>query len=212
MKQWVMVFCVLVAVSGCSSVYYNTMERFGLHKRDILVDRVADARNLQEKGQEQFESALEQFRSIVEVDETNLSKTYSRLNREYEQSKKAAEAISGKIEDIDSVAAALFREWKQELDQYSDARLRRDSEGKMKQTHDKYQTMMKTMRRAEERLQPVLGTMHDQVLYLKHNLNANAIQSIRSEVTRIDRDVNNLLAAMQQSISEADNFIRDMKE
>ena len=137
MKQWVMVFCVLVAVSGCSSVYYNTMERFGLHKRDILVDRVADARNLQEKGQEQFESALEQFRSIVEVDETNLSKTYSRLNREYEQSKKAAEAISGKIEDIDSVAAALFREWKQELDQYSDARLRRDSEGKMKQTHDK---------------------------------------------------------------------------
>ena len=54
--------------------------------------------------------------------------------------------------------------------------------------------------------------MHDQVLYLKHNLNANAIQSIRSEVTRIDRDVNNLLAAMQQSISEADNFIRDMKE
>lgn len=212
MKQTLLAVGLVAMLGACSSVYYNTMEKFGVHKREILVDRVEEARDLQKEGQKQFQSALDQFRSIVQVDESNLSKTYDRLRSEYEDSKESAEAISAKINDIESVAAALFREWKGELKQYSDSSLRRDSEKKMKQTQAKYKSLIKSMRAAESRLQPVLATMHDQVLYLKHNLNASAIQSLRSEVIKIDQDVNALLAAMQKSITEANSFIEDMKE
>jgi hypothetical protein len=32
---------------GCDRVYYSTMKKFGMEKRDILVDRVRDAQKAQ---------------------------------------------------------------------------------------------------------------------------------------------------------------------
>ena len=202
----------LVLLAGCSSTYYNTMEKFGVHKRDILVDRVEEARDAQQEGQEQFESALDQFKSVVQVEESELDAVYERLNSEYEGSRDAAESIRDHIDDVQSVAEALFSEWEDELDEYQDASLRRDSEAKLSVTRSKYKQLLASMRNAEERIEPVLGTMHDQVLYLKHNLNARAVQSLREEVIKIDYDVSRLLAAMREAIAEANSFISDMRQ
>lgn len=202
----------MVMLSGCASTYYNTMEKFGVHKRDILVDRVENARDSQKGAQKQFKSALEQFKSVVVVDGGNIEKVYDRLNAEYDKSQVAADDIHEKIASVESVSKALFAEWKNELKQYSSTSLRRDSEQKLIQTQAKYRQLLTAMQKTESRLKPVLSAMNDQVLYLKHNLNARAIQSLRQEVIKIDRDVDVLLAAMTQAIAEADEFIRDLKQ
>lgn len=202
---------VIVFLAGCQRAYYNTMERFGVHKRDILVDRVEEARNSQHEAQEQFTSALEQFRTLVDFEGGDLEKEYDRLNREYQRSEKAAQRIRDRIASVDNVANALFREWKSELDEYTDTALRRESQHQLNETQQRYQQLIASMRRAEERMDPVLNTMRDQVLYLKHNLNARAIQALKGEVTTIDRDVDRLLAAMNEAIAEADRFIQDMR-
>jgi len=201
-----------LSLQGCSSAYYNTMEKFGVHKRDILVDRVKEARDSQKSGEKQFASALEQFKSVVAVDGGNLEKVYEKLNGEYEDSKGAADEIRERINSIESVADALFDEWEDELKQYSSKQLRNESRQKLKITKSKYQQLISTMRKTETRLDPVLTAMNDQVLYLKHNLNARAIQSLKQEVVKIDKDVDVLLAAIRKSVAEADAFIREMKE
>lgn len=207
-----LVVMMVFALSGCSTAYYNTMEKFGVHKRDILVDRVEDARDSQKDAQKEFKSALEQFKSVVVVDGGNIEKIYDRLNSEFEKSQAAADEIRKHIDDIDSVAKALFKEWNNELKSYSNASLRRESESKLRDTQDRYKQLFAAMQKTESRLQPVLDAMNDQVLYLKHNLNARAIQSLKQESVKIDRDVDVLLAAMQQAIAEADEFIRQMRE
>lgn len=205
-------FVILVAFQpGCQRAYYSTMERFGVHKRDILVDRVEDARDSQQEAQEQFTSALDQFRTLVDIEGGDLEKEYDRLNREYQRSEKAAQEIRDRIDGIEHVAKALFREWEGELDDYTDSSLRRESQRQLNDTQQRYQQLIATMRRAEERMNPVLNTMRDQVLYLKHNLNARAIQALKGEVTTIDRDVDRLLEAMNEAIAEADRFIQDMR-
>lgn len=201
-----------VVLTACSTAYYNTMEKFGVHKREILMDRVIEARDTQEDAQEQFKSALEQFKSVVKVDGGELEKVYQRLNSEYEKSDAAANEIRDQIAGIESVADALFDEWEDELKEYSDRSLRNDSEQKLKATRAKYSQLVKAMKQAEDRLTPVLSTMYDQVLYLKHNLNARAVRALQDEVIAIDRDVQVLLQAMSESIEQADVFIREMKE
>ncbi len=212
MKYKSLVLLMALTLTACASTYYNTMEKFGVHKRDILVDRVEDARDAQKDGQKQFKSALEQFKSVVVVDGGNIEKIYNRLDDEYNSSDSAAKQIHDRIADIESVAKALFAEWSKELKQYSDASLRRDSERKLQATQQKYEQLLATMKKSESRMAPVLDAMRDQVLYLKHNLNARAIQSLKEEVIKIDKDVDVLLQAMQQSIAEADEFIREMKD
>jgi ElaB/YqjD/DUF883 family membrane-anchored ribosome-binding protein len=211
MSRHIYIVLLLLLLGGCESAYYNVMERFGVEKREILVDRVVAARDAQEVAQDQFSSALDQFKAVVEVEDSELETVYRRLEREFNNSEAAANRIRTRIRDVESVADALFREWNDELKQYRNEQLRRDSERQLRETRDRYQQLLGAMQRAETRMEPVLDAMRDQTLYLKHNLNARAIQTLRGEVVRIDRDVDALLEAMKQAIAEADAFVRAMR-
>ena len=205
----VAVFSLLL--SGCESTYYNAMEKVGIHKRDILIDRIEDTQEAQQEGQEQFKNALEQFKSVVNFDGGELEKVYNRLNDEYEASEKAAESIRNHIDDVESVAEALFEEWEDELEEYSNPSLRRDIQKQLSATKRQYQRLLSSMQKAEKSINPVLTTMKDNVLYLKHSLNARAIASIKGELATINRDVSILLNNMQKAIDESDAFIRQLR-
>ena len=192
---------------GCSSAYYKTMEGLGIEKRDILVDRVEEARDAQDDAAEQFASALEQFRATVNFDGGDLEEVYDRLNAEFEKSTAEAEEVSERINAIESVANDLFDEWENELDQYSRADLRRDSASLLNDTRKRYKQLMSTMHRAERSMEPVLVAFQDQVLMLKHNLNARAIGALKNELASIERDTANLISQMQKAITEANEFI-----
>lgn len=202
---------LLVVLGACSSAYYKTMEGFGIEKRDILVDRVEDARDAQGDASEQFASALDQFRATVNFDGGDLEKTYDRLNAEYERSMAEAEDVSTRINAVQDVAEDLFREWERELDQYSRADMRRTSASMLNDTRSRYKQLMASMRRAERSMDPVLAAFNDQVLFLKHNLNARAIGALRGELDSIERDTANLITQMQKAIDEANAFIDSME-
>lgn len=205
--QIVILTALVLTLSACSSVYYNTMERFGYEKRDILVSRVENARDAQSDAQETFANALEQFQSVVNVPESELSRTYNNVSRAYDQSKDAADRVSQRIRDIETVARDLFREWEQELREYSSDSLRRQSEQQLRDTERQYDTLIQQMRRAESRMEPVLTAFNDQVLFLKHNLNAQAIGALRGELGQIESDVSSLISQMQEAIAESEAFI-----
>lgn len=198
--------CV-VLVGGCQSAYYNALEEFGYHKRDLLVSRVENAQESQADAKEQFKSALEAFKSVTEFAGGELEARYEALNAEYEQSVADARTVSERIDAVEDVAEALFDEWEAELDQYSSDALRADSERQLEATQARYEQLMLAMRRAEETMEPVLTAFQDQVLALKHNLNAQAIASLRSERATVEADVTVLISEMEAAIKEAETFL-----
>jgi hypothetical protein len=198
-------------LSACQSAYYAAWEKVGVEKRDILVDRVEDARESQEEAEEQFSSALDEFSALLNFDGGELEDVYASLNDQYEESKHAAQDVSDRIDNIESVAEALFAEWEQELDSYTNAKLRQSSATKLRETRVRYKSMMRALRNVESSMQPVLSALQDNVLFLKHNLNASAIGAMQGELTTIKADVNTLLAEMQVAIAQSDAFISEVK-
>ncbi len=212
--QTVLTFCavVLMTAAGCDSAYYKTMETFGVHKRDILVDKVEDARDAQAEAKEQFVSALEEFSSVVNFQGGDLEKKYKTLQSEYDRSKSRAEAVDERIGEVKRVSEALFKEWKKELDQYSSETLRRSSEQTMRETRQKYDQMIAAMENAASKIDPVLTAFGDQVLFLKHNLNARAVSSLQDELATVENEIATLVREMERSINEADAFIKEMTQ
>ena len=196
---------------GCQTAYYSTMEQFGVEKREILVDRIGDAQKAQEEGQEQFQDALEQFRSVVNFDGGQLERIYNRLNNEFEDTEEAAARIRQRIDAVETVAEDLFDEWEDELEDYTNQNLRRDSEEQLRTTRNRYTQLITAMRRAEQSMDPVLDSLRDNVLYLRHNLNAIAVASLRGELDAINNDVDRLLDAMNEAIAESNSFINEMR-
>jgi len=210
-----MILSALIAspllITGCAGTYYAAMEKVGIPKREILVDRVAGTRDAQQDAQKQFQSALDQFGSVVKLEQTDLKKAYETLNEEYEESLAAAENVSKRIDKVESVSDALFAEWEKELKLYDNAELKASSKAQLKATREQYNTMLKGMHDAEKSMQPVLKTFRDNVLFLKHNLNAQAIGSLEPKFESLQLEINTLITKMDASINQSNRFIDSMK-
>ena len=200
-----------IFLSGCATASYNIQERFGIEKRDILVDRVLDVSKSQTEAKEEFADALEAFRAVIDVDAGELETLYDDLNRAYKRADAEADTVRSRIKSVKRVSRDLFREWEGELDEYSDPALRRASERQLRETQDRYDVLVSKMDNASTSMDPVLSVFKDRVLYLKHNLNARAIASLGTETADLESDVARLIAEMEQSIAAANAFIAEMK-
>lgn len=203
---------MLFVLSGCETAYYGAMEKVGFHKRDILVDRIEEVRDSQVDVKEQFSSALERFTHELNFDGGELAEAYELVNGEYQDSQARADELTANIDSVENVAQALFDEWNTELQEYSSASLRRQSASKLQETRRNYDRMLKAMRLTETKMAPVLDTLRDQSLYLKHNLNARAIASLKSEFSTLKRDINVLIKDVETSIAAADRFMASLEE
>jgi hypothetical protein len=202
---------VVVAPCGCTSTGIAIKEQFGYAKREQLVDKVQSARDSQTEAKKQFESALAEFIAVTGAQTGELEGQYKKLKSAYEHSETKAGAVSGRIRDVERVADALFSEWQAELKQYSSDQLRRASEQQLSETRTRYQQLLAAMKQAEGKMQPVLAAFKDQVLFLKHNLNARAIASLQTTVGQIQAEVTGLVKEMEASIAEANRFIDQMQ-
>lgn len=202
----------MVLLSGCSTAYYAAMEKVGVHKRDILIDRVEDARDAQLRGQQEFKDALDQLSQLIGFHGGNLQQRYEALNSQYEDSKKAATEVSERINKVELVAFDLFNEWEEELKQYQNKKLRADSKRQLLETKRQFDALVKVMRRAESKMPPVLRVLQDNVLYLKHNLNAKAVGAISGEFSLLQQDVELLLQEMNRAIADSNQFIATIRQ
>ena len=194
-------------LASCATAYYRALETVGIEKREILVDRVEDARESQTEAKEQFTSALDRYRSVVNVEGGDLEEIYDRLAAELERSEARAQAVEERVGAVESVADDLFDEWEAEIGEYSDPALRRQSQSLLTATRTDYRRLIAAMQRAENSMDPVLTLFNDQVLFLRHNLNARAIGSLETELADIERATANLIEEMERSIAEASRFI-----
>lgn len=200
----------LLLVCGCRSAYYSTMEKFGVYKRDLLKKSVVAARDDEKAAGQQFTNALTRLKELYGFQGGDLEKTYNDLNREYERSVDRANAVHKRVKDVEQVSQDLFKEWEQEIKQISSAELKANDEAKLRDTRARYDDLHSALKRAEQSMDPVLARLHDQVLYLKHNLNAAAIASLKGESLNIQNEITKLLQDMNTAIAEADTFIKTL--
>jgi hypothetical protein len=198
------------ASAGCAATYYRALETVGIEKREILVDRVENARDSQAEAKEQFATALDQYRALVAFDGGDLEDIYDRMNAEYEDSVDSADGVRERIDSVESVAEDLFAEWEDEIDEYSDDDLRRQSQRLLRETRNEYGDVVTAMHRAEAAMAPVLTLFNDQVLFLRHNLNARAIGALETELGTIERATAELITEMERAIDEASRFVEAM--
>lgn len=203
----------LVAALGataCSSAYYSFWEKFGYEKRDIFVERVEEARDSQTEAKEEFKTTLERFQELTKFEGGELEAKYRQLKSAYDASKSRADEVSSRVAAVQKVATDLFGEWEKEIEEIQNSELRSRSATLLTETRDRYAELMRKMEASEAKMAPVLTAFNDQVLFIKANLNARAISSLQETVIEIEDDVRALIADMDASIAEADEFISSM--
>jgi hypothetical protein len=198
-------WCLVLA--GCTSAYYEVMQKLGKEKRDILVQRVKEAKKDQEQTKQQLQTTMESFQALTGFEGGDLQKSYKKLNGEYERAEGEANRLRDKIKSIDQVSNDLFAEWQKEIDEMQSKQLKQRSQAMLRDAKTRQAAYMKAMHATEEKMAPVLAAFRDEVLFLKHNLNARAIGSLKETSTKISGDVDTLIQSIDNSMAEADRLI-----
>lgn len=200
----------LALLSGCRSTYYAAYEKFGVHKRDLLKKRVVAARDGQKEAGEQFKDAMTRLKELYGFQGGQLEKAYNSLQREYDGCVAKADDVRRRIKDVETVAEDLFAEWEREIKEISTPSLQAGSRQQLRATRERYEGLHAALKNAERSMAPVLTQLRDHVLYLKHNLNAQAIASLKGEALSIQTEISRLLAQMNEAIARADEFVKTL--
>jgi len=202
---------LLLGLTACGSVYYGAMEKLGIPKREIMADRIKEARDTQNETKARFLTAMEQFKNVISVKEGNLEKQYKKLRTALKKSEAGAKAVHKRVRAVEKVSEALFKEWREEINLYSGESLRKASQQSYDLTKAKYGTLIAAMKKAESKLEPALVPLRDQVLFMKHNLNARAISGLGDELGRVEINVDQLVREIEGATAEADAFLATLK-
>jgi gas vesicle protein len=197
--------CLLL---GCRSVYYSTWEKLGKQKRDLLQGKVKQVRDEQQEASQELKDALTRLQELYGFQGGELEKIYRSLQRDYDRSREKATALKDRIGQMNQIARDLFKEWETEARSITSDSLRENSLKQLRDTRSRYEDLYAATQRAEQSMEPVLVKLRDYVLYLKHNLNAQAIGALQGESRKIQIDISRLIDEMNAAIRKADEFIR----
>lgn len=217
LKTFVLLSSVLV-LGACQSMIsdakkeakYSAYEMIGVQKRDLFKKEVKKVKDGQEDTGEAFQDALEKLQKVYAFDGGNLERQYRSLNSSYEDAQEEVKEVHERVKTLETVAEDLFTEWRKEITEITSADLRSKSSQSLNQTQNKYQEFHRALKKSEARMDPVLAKLRDQVLFLKHNLNAQAIAGLKVESGKIQKDIEALIKEMNASVGHAEDFIKTM--
>jgi hypothetical protein len=206
----VVVGILLLFFLGCQSTYYMVWEKLGREKRHLLKSNVESVQEEQQEASEQFQSVVDHIKEMYGFDGGSLEDFYENLSDDYLECEERAENVRDRVAKVERIATDLFNEWENEIGEISNTKLKADSQKKLDATRKRYDRLHVAMVKAKESMEPVLNNLKDYVLYLKHNLNAQAISSLKKEVDDIEVEVNSLIEDMNKSIHEAKLFAEEI--
>lgn len=189
---------------------YSAYEAVGLEKRDLFKREVANVKEDQEDTGKAFKDALTQLKEIYNFDGGNLERQHSKLKASLDDAKEEATDLHARIEKVDEVANDLFEEWNNEINEIKTGDLKSKSSSQLSATKAKYKVLEEQLRASEKKMAPVLAKLNDQVLFLKHNLNAEAIGGLKAEGGKIQADIKSLIDEVNESSRQADELIKTL--
>lgn len=189
---------------------YSAYEAVGFEKRDLFKREVSNVKEDQEDTGEAFKDALTRLKEIYNVDGGDLEKQHSKLKDSLDEAKEEAAELSARIRKVDEVANDLFEEWSAEISEIQTSDLRSKSTNQLTQTKRRYRELEEQLNRSEKKMAPVLAKLNDQVLFLKHNLNAKAIGGLKEEQGKIQADIKSLINEVNESTRQAEAFIETL--
>jgi hypothetical protein len=215
MKYWLIFLAVAstltISLSGCSNLYYDLNERAGNPKRNIMQESVKDARNSQLAVKETFKTTLELLTHIGTIESSDLEKSYKQLENSYQDTDRQAIKLREQIAQIESVSKALFAEWTTDIKTYQSAELQRQSEAQLHDAQTRCSETIVVMKKAASKMEPIVISFHDRVLFLKHNLNNSGTIGTQDSVEQLEANVDTLIVAMDESIAQADTLLKNLQ-
>lgn len=211
-KLFITGFLALFATLACDRAYYKMWEALGREKRDLLTSEIKQTRESQSKLQTEFVATFERIKKEYTFEGGEVENTYRALSKDYKALDERRNSVTKHVEKVDALAEDLFEEWRKEANDMNDTSLRSQSLTKLEQSQAKFAEVAQKYAGMLEVVNGSLKRLHDHVIFMKHNLNAQALGALKRELHAMQPELDRLVAEINRSIALASEFEGDLAD
>lgn len=196
---------VLGAAVGCST----SGKAAGIKQVDDLLGRIERVHLECELARERAKATMDGLRSVVLLDKTeDVVAIFASLELAIRASEDQGYKLRAAIGPMKASAEAVFERWTQDLGEFSSVDMRRRSTERMDETRARYDQIVATAGPAVTSYEVFNAGLRDLALFLGHDLNTGALQSIGPEVEVIADDALALNDKLQACLAACREYVR----
>ena len=204
-SRWLAALAVaslLATVPACQS---TEGKEFAVDQREALVARVMASRDALVEAGLQYISLREVLSSVVDFD-GDVDATYDRLRIELTRCEDAVEDVHNRIGDVRHAAERLRDEWDETLGGATDPRLHDRAAEVRDRTWAAYTPVIEAMEEVERMMDLVLTSYRNQVMELKHDSTAEAVELIRENMPLLSEEISEVGKDILAAAKKAEAF------
>lgn len=109
-----------------------------------------------------------------------------------ELSEQQGEVLAKSVEPMQRAADELFHRWTKDLENFGNTRMRTRSQSRLDETRTRYQSILGATQAAQIALDAYNNDLKDHALFLRHDLNATSVETIRGDVRLLNEQIQDL--------------------
>jgi hypothetical protein len=155
----------------------------------------------------QLVKTLDIYNALMADDAKDRKKLYNSLQKEMENTEKRRATIGEVAATMSAEADTLFKQWTDSAAAIENADLRKKSEERLAATKASYAEIGTVGQKASDLYGPFMKDLQDQVTFLGHDLNAEAVASLKPEAAKINEAASKLIQSIDDTITTANTNI-----
>jgi len=156
---------------------------------------------------QQLAKTMDVYNALMAEDAKDRKKLYADLKKQMGNTEKRRSQIAEQATSMKSEAEALFRQWAESAAAIENAELRARSEERLEATKTSYAEIDTVGRKAADLYHAFMKDLQDQITFLGHDLNPEAVASLGPEAEELNEKADTLMRRIDDTIRTANERI-----
>jgi hypothetical protein len=159
----------------------------------------------------QLLKTMDAYNALLADDAKDRKKMYRDLQKEMENTEKRRAEITRRSGLMATEAQSLFKSWETSAATIESEDLRKRSEERLTKTKASFAEIRAVGDKAAQLYAPVMKTLGDKVKYLGHDLNPNAVATLKPDADKLNKEVQELVKAVDDTIGTTNAKIGELR-
>jgi hypothetical protein len=179
----------------------------GHERADEHIEKIERASEEMKDVRKHLNEAFEAYHKTLREGTDERRSSYKDLVKALERCEEETKELRKRHREMDEQAEEYFKKWKNSVKDIKNADLERRSEERLEATRRRYREVSMRWKTMGEDYEPVLAELRDQVVYLGHDLNEDAVLSLKEDAAELEELARALFRSMEGFGSTADEYI-----
>ena len=191
----------LLAVLAFSPVVAAQAPDEGVKQVQQLVKKAGSTAEAITQAKLQFQKTMDVYNAVLADDAKDRKALYKKLQGEMETTEKRRADVLRADDEMKTDADIVFKSWADSTGAIASPDLKKRSEERLAKTKERCAQIQAAGHRVGEAYLPFMSTLKDQVTYLGHDLNAEAVASLKKDAAKVNAQAQEVTKRVDEAVA-----------